>query len=550
MKSVVTALTLLCSGLLGLASSDTGQIVTLSDGTKHLNDKIVVVMKSDVPSLIINQEQNSDALTGIESIDRICRDFKIVEVEPLYKGILRKPALIREVSRIYIFTLADPADPLAVIPILKNDPHIATAELYTIAELNYEPDDPFFDLQWYLAYTHAPEAWDTVRGDTTRHSIIGIVDTGVDWEHGDLHSNIWINNAEDLNHNNTLDQGDLNGIDDDGNGFVDDVVGWDFGADDNDPRENYAIHGSAVAGCASEATDNDLLGAGMGFSARLMCLKAADSNGNFPVDIWPSMVYAGDNGAQIVNCSWGTVAFNQYEQNIINALWEEDVLVIASAGALSDSTRVYPAAYEHVMAVTATDHSDHKAYFAGYGTWVDISAPGLDILVIYGDDYITATGTSFSTGLVSGLAALVRAWYPYMTNDEAEQLIKDSADPIDDLNPGYRGLLGAGRINAEACVQTAIDEFGQRPIEFSFARNYPNPFNSSTVLSYALSRQSLVTISIYNLSGQKVAVIFRGEQPAGEHSLVWRADDYPSGIYFARLEAGERSQNIKMVLLK
>jgi len=550
MNRIVTALLLTCACLIGSAHAGAWQVAYLPDGTKYLNDRIVVVMKSDSPSLITGQRQDAYALTGIASIDRICRDFKIVAVEPLYKGILRKPAFVREVSRIYVFTLAEFSDPLAVIPFLVNDPHVETAELYTLSVLHYEPDDPFFDMQWYLAHTHVPEAWDTVRGDTTGHSIIGIVDTGVDWEHNDIHPNIWINELEDLNHNNTLDQADLNGIDDDGNGFVDDVVGWDFGADDNDPRENYVIHGSPVAGTASEATDNDILGAGMGFSARIMCLKAADSNGNFPVDIWPAIVYAGDNGAQIVNCSWGTLTFNQYEQNIINALWEEDVLVIASAGGLSDSTRMYPAAYEHVMAVTATDQSDHKASFAGYGTWVDISAPGLDIYVIYGSDYVVVSGTSFSTGLVSGLAALVRAWFPYLTNDETEQLIKDSADPIDDQNPGYPGQLGAGRINAMACVQTAIDQAQLRPTAFSFDSNYPNPFNAATVLRYSLPRQSPVTLNIYNLVGQRIATIFQGEKPAGEHSVSWDASAFSSGIYFARLETDNGSKNIKLVLLK
>jgi subtilisin family serine protease len=308
------------------------------------------------------------------------------------------------------------------------------------------PNDPRVSDQWYIEYTDAYNGWDIVRGDTTRHSLIGIIDSGVHWDHPDLAPNINVNPAEDANHNGVFDSGDNNGVDNDGNGFVDDVVGWDLGDSDNNPVDDAAPHGTAVAGCASEVTDNGLRGAAIGFAARILCVKVFQ--GGMPTAGYQGMVYAADNGANVINCSWAIPSYSQAEQEIINAVWQSGALIVASAGAFSDSTRVYPAAYEHVMAVTSTDQTDHKASFASYGSWVDICAPGIDIWTTYGSsDFVNYSGTSFSTAMVSGLAALVRAWYPDLSNDETEDLIKISADTIYHLNPGYRGLLGSGRIN-------------------------------------------------------------------------------------------------------
>ena len=523
----------------------------LSGEAKNIAHKIVVVLSDNIERIPVDNDDFSCTVSGVEAIDKICGKFGITSIERFYNGKLQKPELSKTLERFYVFTLAERTDILGVLSALNSIPEIKYAEPLSIPELHYEPDDPFLFQQWYFAHTHALEAWDIVRGDTTRHSVIAIVDTGIDWEHDDLQPNIWVNEPEDLNGNGIFDPGDNNGIDDDGNGFVDDVIGWDFGANDNNPSENNLLHGSAVASVASEATDNDVLGAGMGFSARLMAIKAADSNGNFPVDIWQGIVYAADNGAQIINCSWGTTSYNQYEQDIINAVWAEDALVIASAGGNSNNTPIYPAAYDHVMAVSATDQSDRKASFAGFGEWVDICAPGIDIFVISGNDYQSHNGTSYSAAMVSGLAALVRAWYPDYSNDETEDLIKDSADPIDHLNPGFEGLLGAGRINAYNCVERTGVDYPDENLPFAmYLRSSPNPFNPSTTICYSLPAQSDVRIEIYNIIGQRITTLLDSNREAGYHSVAWDASAFTSGVYFARLEASGRSENVKMVLLK
>jgi len=352
-----------------------------------------------------------------------------------------------------------------------------------------------------------------------------------------------------LNDNGILDDDDINDFDDDGNGYIDDVVGWDHGENDNDPHEDALIHGTPVASCASAATDNAVGIAAPGFSARIMGLKGVDDNGA-AVAFWQSFIYARDNGAHIINCSWAIPIYSPSQQAIVNAAHASGALIIASAAATMDTVPSYPCGYENVMAVTSTDQTDHKAYCADYGAWVDISAPGIDIIAVISDSYNLYSGTSFSSALVSGIAGLIWAQYPWLSNNELQQLIEDSADPIDHLNPGYEGLLGAGRINAFNCIVTGIETDPITPKSFSLSQNYPNPFNASTTISYTLYGQSNVTIEIYDILGRRLENIDMSTKSGGEHQITWDSGDQPSGVYFYRINAGEYNETKKMVLLR
>ena len=509
-----------------------GNVAYLSDGSGYIDDKILIQLRESAP-----------ALGSIYGINEILSDAGEVKIESLYKGQIRNASLRKFAEGLYIITIENKNVLFSAIDRLSTIPEIYSAEPYWVADLFYMPNDPYADVEWHLEHTHTLEAWDIVRGDTTRHSVVAVIDTGVRWDHPDMTANLWINYAEDLNHNNIPDAGDNNGTDDDGNGFVDDIWGWDFGSGDNNPRESSIEHGTAVAGSISEATDNGVMGAAIGFSAKVMVLKSFADNGNF-YGYLESFIYAADNGAQIINCSWGIPTYSDIFQSLIDAVWAEDVLIIAAAGYEGD-TPSYPAAYNYVMAVTATDNQDNIASFSSHGPFVDICAPGVNIYTIWGaNDFIIVSGTSFSTAFVSGLAALVRAWAPLFTNDQTENLIIATADPIS--YPDF-----PGRINSYNCVMAvgADDRVENVPAQFS-VNAYPNPFNAQTTISYSLPEASNISIEIFDITGRKVSSLFDGRQEAGTHSVTWDVGQDVTGVYFYKIKTADFTETKKCVLLK
>ncbi len=521
----------------------------LPNGDRYAVDMVIVALGYDAPRLATGNTVSGVVVTGNDAIDHLCRQVGVTSVEPFYPGRLTKPALVREASRMYIFTLAEAVDAAAVLGAFRELPEIEIAELSIIPELCYDPNDAFYISQWHLRQVSANLGWDTVRGDTTRHSVIGIVDTGIQYAHPDLAPNVWINAAEDANNNGVFDSGDNDHNDADGNGYVDDVVGWDFGDNDNTPIDNSLPHGTPVAGAASEATDNGIQGAAIGFSARLMSIKVFD--GGLPVNAFQGVLYAAESGARIIICAWSYGAYSQFEQNLLTAAWSEGALIVAPAAAQGNDIENYPAAYEHVMAVAALDRDDHKTSFSSYGVWIDISAPGIDIMVPVGPaDFQLYSGTSFSAAQVAGLAGLIRAWRPGLTPDETEFLIESTSDPIDSLNPGYAGRLGAGRINCANWTMTPVFDDSELPSGFVLSQNYPNPFNARTVIRFVLPTESDVTLDIYNILGERVATLSDGCLAGGPHEIIWDASGAASGAYFYRLSAGGQSDVKRCLLVK
>lgn len=451
--------TLLAALLLIPATLMAGALETayLSNGAEYLVDRFIVTTRIGTPFLEIDNAVSGTAFTGVESIDNLCAQNNVVRVEMFYDGPVKSPGLKDLIPRMYIFHVAAGTNVIAAKNAFRDCVDIETSDLYDIPKPTYEPNDPSHSSQWHLNKVQAYEAWDIIRGNETQAAIVSIVDTGVYWMHPDLAPNMWINGPEDLNGNGTMDSEDFNGVDDDGNGYVDDVIGWDNGANDNDPREEYPYHGTHVAGCASEATDNELMGAGIGFSARIMANKGANTNGQLTA-VYQAMVWASENGAHIINCSWGSRSYNSNYQNIINGIWDNGGIVVASAGN-DDWARpytLYPGAYNNVVAVAATNQSDHMASFSNWGTWVDVSAPGLQLYSTWATGSMASlSGTSMSSPVTAGVCALLKAANRDWTNEDIVNALITSADYIDDINPDYAGMLGSGRVNAYAALASS-----------------------------------------------------------------------------------------------
>ncbi len=302
----------------------------------------------------------------------------------------------------------------------------------------HQPNDPLLNEQYYLRNIAAFEGWNITRGDTS--VVVGIVDTGVQLDHPDLVDAIAYNWDDPINNE-----------DSDGDGYVDNFYGWDLGEGNNDPTFNNSAHGIHVAGIAAATPDNLKGIAGVGYHSRFLPVKVDDELGRL-IKAYEGIVYAVDQGVDVINCSWGS-HFNAgpFAQDIIDyAVLNHDVLVVAAAGNADNDLPFYPASFNHVLSVTATDSLDHKAGFSSYGPFVDVAAPGHQVISTWRDSsYIRGNGTSMASPVVAGTAALLRSYYPKLSALQIKAILKMTTDPIDQLveNHPYAAQLGKGRIN-------------------------------------------------------------------------------------------------------
>jgi len=396
--------------------------------------------------------------TGLASLDRILTKYEIARAVQLF------PHKSSELGSIYELQFPDTYDSRMVAGELSGDEHLCYAVVRHLKQLCMEPNDPYFlnGEQWYLNIVQAPQAWDIVQADSS--VIIAIVDSGVDFDHPDLWDNIWLNDGEDIDGDGRITWKDWNYVDDDSNGYRDDFFGWDFGGQgggDNDPNENAPVHGTHCAGIAAAVTDNGIGVSGMAWSARIMAVKAnRDGEDNIRWG-YEGILYAAENGADVISLSWGNTSTSAFEQEMIDSAYARGAIVVAAAGndpgvSPPDTCWVhYPAGNEHVTAVAATDVNDRVTGWSYYGCWVDVAAPGSAIYSTWWNDtYATLQGTSMSCPLVAGIAALLRMLDPDMDSDQFEAKMRHTSDDITVANPTYAGRIGGGRANAHAAVQS------------------------------------------------------------------------------------------------
>jgi len=344
-----------------------------------------------------------------------------------------------------------PGEEEAVIQRLQRDPLVDYAELDYQVHAQEVPNDPRWAEQWGPNQISAPQAWDITHGLDV---VIAVLDTGIAAGHPDLRNQLWTNLGEIPN----------NGLDDDGNGQVDDVHGWHFYQNCTGtvctPYENHVIeddngHGTHVAGIAGAESDNGVGIAGVSWGAQLMTVRVLDKYGDgYYSDVAAGIIYAADNGAQVINLSFGGEQPSQLLQDAVDYAHQRGVLVIAAAGNDGGSV-LYPAACNHAMAVAATDRNDRHSSFSNEGPEVDIAAPGESILSTWPwlNGYFTKRGTSMATPHVSGAAALLWAWRPTYTHDQIQHRLETMADDVNSAQyPGHDAQLGWGRLNAHRAL--------------------------------------------------------------------------------------------------
>ena len=390
--------------------------------------------------------------TGTATVDQTLLRYGIESVRPMFPSGKTRRSDLPDISRIYRATYNEDVSPLAVAGALAALPEVVYAEPNYIRRQYDRPNDTRFNSQWHLSKISAVAAWSISHGDST--VIIGIVDSGTDLDHPDLEANIWVNEAE-LN--------GLSGSDDDNNGYVDDIRGWDFADDDNNPDNAVPenIHGTHVAGLANAVTDNEIGVAGVAWNVKMLITKHGyDDDTPAIVNGYQGIVYAAELGAHVINCSWGGGGYSQYEADAINYASGLGALVVVASGNENSDIPSYPSAYENVFSVAATNRNDQRADFSNFGLWVDGATPGVSVLSTLPDEsYGQASGTSMSSPVAAGAAALVKSFYTDLLPHQLARRLAGTADNIDSNNPDFVGLLGTGRFNAKNALTYDESQF-------------------------------------------------------------------------------------------
>jgi subtilisin family serine protease len=455
------------------------------------------------------------ARTGIESVDKVHARFGVRKITPLFPTVTnpRLAAYARATEGLYRLSFPKAVDAAALAAELASDPHVATVDFAMVHPVDVIPNDPSFGSQ----YTHSdpqdndidtPEAWDTRVGDSI--IILGATDTGVQYQHPDLAGpapytggNIFTNWTE---YNGTP------GADDDGNGFIDDVRGWDFvdvdgvwpGEDGNMPDADpmdFNGHGTHVSGIMAAMTNNAVGVAGIagGFypgtrGCRILPLRIGWSQSDNGVErgfvrmdfAAQAFNYGVMMGVKVFNCSWGSSGGSGFSGAVANAL-ANGVSITTSAGNSNALSSGYLENTAGVINVASTNSNDTKSSFSSYGPSVEVSAPGSSIYNTYSSHgspvYASLSGTSMASPTVAGVVALIRSKNPELEKDRVDSIAIWTADNIYPLNPAYLGQLGSGRINAARAVAAtpiadfALDvRFGQAPLSVQFSdHSYLNP---------------------------------------------------------------------------
>ncbi len=430
---------------------------------KFKSKVVVVQFDSDV---IVGKNRTDNS-----GIDQLFSEYGVYNIEPVYpvlEYVEPTPKTrhnILHLRRTYYVHYNAKENPIKVSGVFSLHEDIVYAEPVLIHQFYHSepqtaPDDPLFaEQETYLNLVRLPEAWNQVKSDNPPNGtivVIAIVDTGGDWDHEDLLDNVWVNEDEIPD----------NGVDDDNNGYIDDIHGINLNNRMNndphpvDPEIMELGHGTGVAGVASAVTDNGIGMTGSSWNAKLMHINTSCAQDG-DCDPYRGVLYAAINGADIINTSWGGPAGGLQLRMInqtLDLVTDMGSLVVAAAGndgLNKDLVEAYPDGHPRVLSVGATV-SDSPALaeeFTDFGKTVDIYAPGVKIYSpLPNNQYNKFDGTSQSSPLVAGIAALVKTKFPQMSADELREHVRLSSDDIDTENSPFEGMINGGLINAQASL--------------------------------------------------------------------------------------------------
>jgi hypothetical protein len=428
-------------------------------------------------------------------------------------------------------------------------PGIGTPATIPPAPVLLSPNDPLYSRQWGLnnngsftlsaaisgADIDMEKAWNITKGDSS--IVVCIMDSGIKRDHPEFEGRLWVNQAEIPG----------NGIDDDQNNYIDDVSGWDFANNDNDPTDDHG-HGTNVTGIIGANGNNGIGYAGVDWNCKLMSLKGINKD-NFGYYSWwaEAIMYAVDNGARVINLSVGGNSYSPILGSAITYALNNNVICVVCMMNGNTSSVFYPAGFPGVIAVGATNPNDFRTrpFFwannsgSNYGNHITVVAPGN---YIYGLNYLSNTnfdtywgGTSQATPHVTGLIALLLAQNPDRTPDQIKTILTTTAEdkvgkPTEDI-PGWDEYHGFGRINAFKALSVGVSST-TTPILNSTLRITPNPANGS----FQVTRQTALSgmCSLYDGQGKLVFQTKLDQQTTFDLQT-----NLPNGLYWMRIKTAE-----------
>ncbi|MCU0917276.1 MAG: S8 family serine peptidase [Planctomycetes bacterium] len=466
--------------LLVASASPAGE--SLSSG-RFVPDEIIVKLRTPTSEAGgVPQDLSDDKVLSLRDLPLLRDRVRVREIKPILAATQRRPGTLRSPGGRGLSRLAETPNRLAtrrnrateaggrldlsrvyrvrvdlgsgvslpqVLAAYRSRPDVEFAELNPILSVCLNPNDRVYPDQWALGKIRVADAWDTCRGSSD--VLVAVIDTGVDYNHPDLQGNLWTNDAE---------RDGLPGVDDDGNGRVDDIRGYNFIYNTPDPIDDHG-HGTACAGVIAAVGNNSTDIAGVCWTAQIMPVKILGATGDgTAADAVPAIHYAVANGADIISGSWGGAEDSSLLRDAIAYAHAEGVIVVAAAGNMGSDTPYYPAAYPNVISVAATDWNDRRWNLSNYGDWVDLAAPGQDIVSLLATlpgrptlpGYVSRlSGTSLATPHVSGTCALLLAANPLLRYEELQRILTTTADPI---QPGI--CSSNGRLNVSKALRAVI----------------------------------------------------------------------------------------------
>lgn len=407
--------------------------------SKYQDGKVYLKLKDSEAITFRVHEDNTVDISTVPFIQKLASEFNIKE--------LSRPFFINndgKLLRTLMLEIEDYTKIELLISKLSQEKSLEYVEKVPLDRIDYVPNDTLYNLfngpqnwNWHLDLINAEAAWDISRGDPNIK--VAVVDNAVWVDHPDLAGKVVAQRDVVYNTNSANPPSSGNASD------------WS--------------HGTHVAGLVGAASDNLFGISSIGFNVSIIAVRA--SYNTAPNNIsggYQGIQWAANNGANVINMSWGGTGYSQTNQNVINTISNMGIVLISSSGNDNVSTPHYPSDYQNVISVSSVDHNDAKSYFSNYSSTVDISSPGgiaspgpSGVLSTtfsqgplgYFDAYI---GTSMASPIVAGLAGLILSVNPALSPAQVEQILKNNSDDISAQNPTYIGLLGAGRINAHKAL--------------------------------------------------------------------------------------------------